>query len=187
MKFLELVKSRTSVRQYLDKPIPRDILLACIEAARLAPSACNTQPWKFLIIDDPDFIGKIADKICHSVYSFNKFIAAAAALVIVISDKEGFLRQAAGALKGTNYYLIDIGIAVEHIALQAQELGIGSCWIGWFDEKKLKDALRLPRKSKIDALLALGYYDPQALKQKPRKSLEEISAFYEAPNNPAKQ
>lgn len=116
--------------------------------------------------------------VCHGVYSFNNFIAESAALVIALSDKEGFLRKAAGVMKGTNYYLIDIGIACEHIALQAQELGIGSCWIGWFDERRLKKTLKISKSSKVDVILALGYYDPQLINPKPRKLPEEVAFFY---------
>ncbi|MBM3243454.1 MAG: NAD(P)H nitroreductase [Candidatus Omnitrophica bacterium] len=177
MKLIDLIKKRRSVRRYLNKPIPRKALLECIEAARLAPSACNTQPWKFIIIDDKFKIKEITDKICHSAYSFNKFIGDSAALIIVVSDKEGFLRKAAGVLKGTDYYLIDIGIACEHLVLQAEELGIGSCWIGWFDERSLKKALKLPGKTKIDVVISLGYYDFQEISQKPRKTLEEVAVF----------
>ncbi len=179
MKFIDLVKKRKSLRTYLDKPIPRQDLLSCIEAARLAPSACNAQPWKFLIIDDKDTIKSLVKDICHTIYSFNKFIGEASALVIVISQKEGFLRKAAGKIKGTNYYLIDIGIACQHLALQAQELGIGSCWIGWFDEKKLKKNLKLPKKNKIDTIMSLGYDKSIMAKSKIRKPINEIYSFYQ--------
>lgn len=178
MKFIDLVKKRLSVRKYLDKPIPRQALLECIEAARLAPSACNAQPWKFIIIDEKKAIKDITESICHTIYSFNKFIGNAAALIAVVSDKEGFLRKAAGYIKGTDYYLLDIGIACEHLILQAEEMGIGSCWIGWFDEKKLKRALQLPKKIKLDALISLGYYNPENTTPKPRKPLKEIASFF---------
>lgn len=178
MRFIDLVRKRKSVRKYLDKPIPRKDLLECIEVARLAPSACNVQPWKFIIIDDKLKIKEVTDKICHSVYSFNKFIGESAALVIVVSDKEGFFRKAAGVFKGTNYYLIDIGIACEHLVLQAEESGIGTCWIGWFDERALKKTLQLSRQTKIDVVISLGYYDTQETSQKSRKQLEEVAVFY---------
>ncbi len=178
MKFIDLVKKRASVRKYLDKSISRKALLECLEAARLAPSACNAQPWKFIIIDNKDAIKSLSKNICHTVFSFNKFIAEAAALVIVISDKQGFLRKAAGKLKGTDYYLIDIGIACQHLTLQAEELGIGSCWIGWFDEKKLKQTLNLSKRSKIDIVICLGYSDSQPAKPKSRKPLNQVASFY---------
>lgn len=182
MKFIDLVKRRASVRKYLDKPIPPNLLLDCIEAARLSPSACNAQPWKFLIIDNKNTIKTLTKNICHTIYSFNKFISDAAALIIVISDKEGFLRKVAGKFKGTNYYLIDIGIACQHLVLQAEELGIGSCWIGWFDQKRLIKTLRLPKKTKIDIILSLGYYDLKLTNPKNRKSINKIASFHQDNN-----
>ncbi|MFO8053301.1 MAG: nitroreductase family protein [Candidatus Omnitrophota bacterium] len=178
MNFIDLVKKRTSIRKYLDKPIPRETLLRCVKAAQLAPSACNAQPWNFIIIDDKKTIKTVAEKICHTIYSFNKFISEAAALVVVVSDKESFLRKAAGKIKGTDYYLIDIGIACQHLILQAEELGIGSCWIGWFDQKRLKKTLKLSKKSKVDIIISLGYYHPEAANSKPRKPLAQIASFY---------
>lgn len=183
MNFIDLVKKRTSIRKYLDKPIPRKDLLKCVEAARLAPSACNAQPWKFMIIDDKKAIKAVTKNICHTIYSFNKFIGEAAALVVVISDKEGFLRKAAGKIKGTDYYLIDIGIACQHLIFQAEELGIGSCWIGWFDQKNLKKILKLPKKSKVDIVISLGYYYPKAANPKPRKPLGQTVSFYKPAKN----
>jgi nitroreductase len=177
MEFLELVRARQSIRSYIQKPIEREMLLKCIEAARLAPSACNAQPWKFIVIDDRDLIIEIAQKICHSVYAINKFIKYAGALVVVVSDKERFLRKVGAYIRGTNYYLIDIGIACEHLLLQATELGLGSCWIGWFDEKRLKKILSVPRDKKIDVVISLGNYRENKLKIKSRRCLEEICLF----------
>jgi len=179
MEFLELVKKRRSVRSYTGKPVSRELLLKCVESARLAPSACNVQPWRFVIVDDRKLIVEIAEKACHGVYSINKFIKDAGALVAVISEREAFIRKVGGYLRGTNYYLLDIGIACEHLVLQATELGIGSCWIGWFDENKLKKILNIPRNKKIDIIISLGYYDSQsdAAKPKPRKELSEIASF----------
>jgi nitroreductase len=177
MGFLELVKKRRSIRSYLDKPIPRKILLQCVEAARLAPSACNAQPWEFVIVDDRKLIVEISEKVCHSIYSINKFIKEAAALVVVVSDKDTFLSKIGGYLKGTNYYLIDIGIACQHLILQAAELGIGSCWIGWFDEKKLKKILRVPSSKRIDVIISLGYCKGQFPSPKQRKELSQIVSF----------
>lgn len=177
MGFLELVKRRRSIRSYIEKPIDRNLLLQCIEAARLAPSACNAQPWKFIIVDDRDLIIEIAEKVCHSIYSINKFIENAGALVVVVSDREGFMRKVGSYLKGTNYYLIDIGIACEHLVLQATELGLGSCWIGWFDEKRLKEILHVPRDKRIDVIISLGYSTSSGPAPKPRKELSEITSF----------
>ena len=95
MQFLELVKKRNSVRAYTDKPIPPEVLDRCLESARLAPSACNAQPFKYIVIDKKELIQAIAQKVCSGIYSFNSFIKDAACLIAVVSDKEGCLRKIA--------------------------------------------------------------------------------------------
>lgn len=174
---MDLIKKRRSVRSYLDKPIPKEDLAKCIEAARLAPSACNAQPWKFIIVDEPGLKDRVADKAFSGIYSMNKFAKGAPALVVVISEKQKFASAVAGHFRGTRYYLLDIGIACEHFILQAEELGIGSCWIGWFNEKAIKRELNIPRQKKIDTVISLGYYRESEPRAKSRKSIEEMSSF----------
>lgn len=178
MGFSELIQNRQSIRSYIERPISRDVLRECVEAARLAPSACNYQPWRFICVDDRKLITDITDQVCGGIYSINAFVKNAGALVVVVSDKEGFLRQLGGKLKRTDYYLVDIGIACEHLVLKATELGLGSCWIGWFNERRLKQLLHVPRTRRIDIMISLGYYDP-ATKPAPRsrKDLSEIISF----------
>ena len=179
MTFLDLVNKRRSVRRYIDRPIPKGELLKCIEAARLAPSACNAQPWKFIVVDEPVLKNEICEKAFSGMYSMNAFAKGAAALVVVISEKQKFLSVIGGYYRGTRYYLMDIGIACEHLILLAAELGIGSCWIGWFNERAVKKALKIPRYKKIDAIISLGYYKEGKPAPKARKSREEISSFNE--------
>lgn len=174
---LDLISKRRSVRYYLNRPISKEELLKCIEAARLAPSACNAQPWKFIIIDNPQLKNKICERAFYGIYSLNKFAINAPVLVIVVSEKEKFLSALGGYLRGINYYLLDIGIACEHLVLQATELGIGSCWIGWFNERQVKKILNIPRNKKVDVIISLGYEEQNKLTIKDRKSLEEICLF----------
>ena len=106
----------------------------------------------------------------------NNFIKDTSTLIIVVSDKEGFLRKLGSKIKKVDYYLIDIGIACEHLVLQATELGLGSCWIGWFDEKKLKKILGVTGNKRIDIIIALGYCNlPSPISQ--RKELSQIVSF----------
>lgn len=178
MDFKALVEKRRSIRQYRDQPIPEPDLLKCIEAARLAPSACNSQPWKFIIINQKPVIKKAVQNACHTIYGFNKFIASAAALILVIPQKKSFLLKTAGKMRGIDYCLIDIGIACQQLVLQAESLGIGSCWIGWFDQKRLKKSLALAEKGKIEIIIALGYPAKETDKPQVRKPREEIAFFY---------
>jgi len=176
LSFLDLVNRRYSVRSFLDKPVEREKINLCLEAARLAPSACNAQPWKFIVIDDIELKNTLCDKIFTSAYATNKFVKKAPVLVVVISEKGTFLSRVGSFLRDTRYYLIDIGIAVEHFILQATEIGLGTCWIGWFNEKEAKKVLSIPKEKKIDVMAAVGYPAKPAHK-KLRKSLEEISSF----------
>ncbi len=174
---MDLVQKRRSVRRYSDRPVPKEDILKCLEAARLAPSGCNSQPWHFIVIDEPALKNRIADRIFSGIYSMNTFAKNAPVLVAVVSEKEKFLASFGGQIRDTSYCLIDIGIACEHLILQAQELGIGSCWMGWFDEKALKEELRISKNKKIDIVIALGYASEDKIVAKTRKSLEEISSF----------
>jgi len=174
---MRLITGRKSVRKYSGQAIPREDVLKCLEAARLAPSACNSQPWKFIVIDKPELKARICDRIFSGIYSINRFAAEAPVLIAVVSEKGSFLSAVGGQVRDTRYYLIDIGIACEHLILQAEELGIGSCWIGWFDEKPLKEILKIPKDKKIDIVISLGYsLDPRSA-AKIRKPMNEVSAF----------
>lgn len=176
MKFLELINKRYSCRNFLNKPVERKKIKLCLESARLAPSACNSQPWKFIVIDDPTLKNKLCDKIFSGPYKINTFAKKAPLIVVVISEKSTFLAKVGGLLRDTNYYLIDIGTAVEHFILQATELGLGTCWIGWFNEKQTKKILNVPNNKKIDIVIPVGY-PAQPMCPKIRKPLEEISTF----------
>jgi nitroreductase len=175
--FQELVSNRRSVRRYLDKPVERDKLLTCIEAARLAPSAENVQPWRFLIIDDAEVKAKFAAEVFSGIYSFSRFAAKAPVLIVILGRLDIVANRIGRQIQDISYYLIDIGIAGEHLALQAEELGLGTCWIGWFNTRKARKFFRIPRKYKIVSLMAVGYYEKRAAREKNRKSVEEIAWF----------
>ena len=178
MSLLDLIKQRKSVRNFLDRPVERDRIMTCLEAARLAPSATNSQPWKFIVVDDRQLKDKLCAAAFSGLYSMNSFCKMAPVIVVVISEKPRFLARVGGMLRGTKYYLIDIGIACEHFVLQAEELGLGTCWIGWFNERAVKSTLNIPQGKKIDILIALGYYDRESLSpEHDRKPIDKIASF----------
>ncbi|OGX11111.1 MAG: hypothetical protein A2351_07980 [Omnitrophica bacterium RIFOXYB12_FULL_50_7] len=177
MDFLELIQKRRSVRLYSDRPVAKEDLLKCLEAARLAPSGCNSQPWHFIVIDEPGLRKRVAGRIFSGLYAMNKFAQKAPVLIAVVSEKEKFLASFGGQIRDTRYCLLDIGIACEHLILQAQELGIGSCWMGWFDEEALKEELKIPKNKKIDIVISLGFSDEEKVVPRKRKALAEISSF----------
>jgi len=176
---MDLFQKRRSVRRYSGRPISRQDILKCLEAARLAPSACNSQPWHFLVIDEPELRERVAARIFSGIYAMNKFAKDAPVLVAVVSEKSRFLASVGGQVRDTRYRLVDLGIATEHLVLQAEALGIGSCWIGWFDESALKKEMKIPKDKKIDLVISLGYAAEDKRVPKQRKSLEEISSFNE--------
>ena len=178
MTLLDLIRHRRSIRGFLDRPVEREKIMMCLEAARLAPSACNSQPWKFVVVDDRS----LKDKLCHAafrgIYSINTFCRTAPVIVAIVSEKSKFFARIGGMFRGTKYYLIDIGIAGEHFVLQAEEFGLGTCWIGWFNERAVKSVLNIPQHKKIDILIALGYYDEEKKHPRHRREpLDKIASF----------
>jgi len=178
MALLDLIKQRKSIRDFLDRPVEREKIMMCLEAARLAPSACNSQPWKFIVVDDKSLKDKLCRAAFSGIYSMNSFCQKAPVLVVVVSEKSRFLARIGGMFRGTKYYLIDIGIAGEHFVLQAEDLGLGTCWIGWFNERAVKSILNIPQHKKIDMLIALGYYDREKLPpEHGREPMDKIASF----------
>ncbi|MBA7681320.1 putative NAD(P)H nitroreductase [subsurface metagenome] len=175
--FIELVRSRRSIRHYLDTPVEREKILTCIEAARLAPSADNVQPWRFLIIDDPDLKAKFAKEVFSGIYFITKFAAKAPVIIVILARLDIIANRIGKQIQNIHYYYIDSGIAGEHIVLQAEELGLGTCWIGWFNPRKARKFLKIPRKYKIVSLMAMGYYEKKPSGEKKRRKLEEIAWF----------
>lgn len=177
MKFIDLVKKRQSVRKFLPKPVPRETLDRCLEAARLAPSACNSQPWAFIVIDDEKLKNKIVDEAFSGIYALNTFNKTAPCLVVVVTERSRYTACLGGYLRSVQYSLVDIGIAGEHFVLQAAEEGLGTCWLGWFDEKAVKNILALPKDKKVDVIISVGYPADETVRPKIRKPLDETRSF----------
>ncbi len=178
MALLDLIKHRKSVRNFLDRPVEREKIMLCLEAARLAPSTSNSQPWRFVVVDDKQLKNKLCDAAFGGLYFINSFCKTAPVIVVIISEKSKFLTRIGGMFRGVKYYLIDIGITGEHFVLQAEELGLGTCWIGWFNERAVKSVLNIPQHKKIDVLIALGYYDREKLgPEHGREPMDRITSF----------
>ncbi len=178
MKFLELVKLRQSVRRYLPDEVEPEKIERCLEAARLAPSASNSQPWSFIAVTDPHLKDKVAGFTYDKVISFNKFVQSAPALVVFVLEKSKIITRIGAAVKKREYPLIDIGIASEHFCLQATEDGLGTCMLGWFNEKPIKDILNIPRSKSIGLIVSIGYPPPAyKVREKTRKSFDEVVFF----------
>jgi len=177
MAFLDIVRNRQSVRQYLPRPVPREAIDRCIEAARLAPSACNSQPWSFIVVDDPAKKDALADAAFSGPYAMCSFARHASVLLAVVTERSTFAAALGGFFKGVQFSLVDIGIAVEHLVLQAAEEGIGTCWLGWFSESGVKKVLGLPRSAHVNILVSMGYPVDETLRPKVRKDLDAIRRY----------
>lgn len=178
LDFLKLINKRQSDRQYIDKPIDREIVNRCIEAGRLAPSASNSQPWTFIVVDEPKLKDKVANKTFGPFKSFNKFVPMAPVIVAIVMEKPKTITELGGRIKKKEYPLIDIGIAAEHICLQAAEEGVGSCMLGWFDERSVKKLLNIPKKNSIPLLITLGYTpDGYRHREKVRKAKDDVVKY----------
>jgi nitroreductase len=175
-KILDLIISRQSDRKYSDKPVEKEKLDRIIEAGRMAPSACNAQPWKFIVVTEPNLIGKIAEAASARLIGMNTFVAKAPVLLVVVREKPNMSSKVGGTIKNKDYSLIDIGIASENICLQARAEGIGSCIIGWFDERMLRKLLAIPRSKRVELIITLGY-SLSELREKKRKPAEVIISY----------
>jgi nitroreductase len=138
----EVIQRRKSVRSYEPTPVPVEKLRKVLEAARLAPSAGNIQPWQFVVVMNPDKRRQIA-KGCR----FGRFLAESPVVIVGSGNQKASPR----------WYAVDTSIAMENLVLAATNEGLGTCWIGTFNEKQIREMLKIPDHLKVVALLALGY------------------------------
>ncbi len=178
MNFIELIQKRQSDRKYITKPVEKEKIMRCLEAARLAPSASNSQPWTFIVTDDPEIVKRLGKASQGPLGSFNMFAGKAPVIVTIVLEKPKKLTELGSRVKNKEWPLIDIGIAAEHFCLQATEEGLGTCMLGWYNEKKMKEILNIPQEKTVALLITLGY-TPDGYKQriKIRKPLEEITRW----------
>ncbi|MBS4012704.1 MAG: nitroreductase family protein [Bacteroidetes bacterium] len=176
MNFYDLAQLRQSTRKYSSKQVERDKIDKIIESCRLAPSACNSQPWKFIVIDDANLKKQISDSSYGSVLRFNRFANECPVMAALIIEPPKLLAKIGGAIKDKDFFFMDIGIVASYFCLQAAELGLGTCMLGWFDEPKVKKLLEIPSGKRVALLFTLGY---EAGKQrtKIRKNINDIFSY----------
>jgi nitroreductase len=146
--FLELAAKRRSVRAYRPDPVPRDVLEEILEAGRRAPSACNKQPWRFLLVEKEE-----ERRALGMAYAREWFWKAPLVLVVCVLPGEAWTRP----YDGENYAMVDGALAMDHIQLAAAAAGLGTCWIGAFDPAAARQILRLPDGMKIVGMTPVGY------------------------------
>lgn len=177
MNFKELAEKRESCRAYQDIPVEREKLVACVEAARLSPSACNSQPWSFIIIDEPVLAKQISPLLQDDIIPVNRFTRNCNAYIIIIEEWANLSSTLGGHFKDQEFSQVDIGIAAQTVCLSATDQGLGSCIIGWFNEKKLKNLFGIPKTKRIRLIIAVGYPENDSTRPKSRKPMEEIIHF----------
>jgi nitroreductase len=159
-EILPVILYRHSVRRFDDKPVEREKLLACVEAARLAPSAENAQPCRYVILDDPSMKTNFGEAAFSGIYRPTRWALDAPVLVAILVQRTPIAGWLGPLIQGTPYFWIDLGIAGEHFVLQAQSLDLTTCWIGWFDKRKAGKVLNIPRSMQVGQIIALGYPSP---------------------------
>lgn len=178
MDFSKLILSRQSVRRYASTSVEPEKITQCLEAARLAPSASNSQPWKFIVVDQEPLRTEVAKATFSDIKLINKYTLQAPVLVVIVMEKAKLITRLAMMVKKKEWPLIDIGITATHFCLQATELGLGTCMIGWFEEDKIKKLLQIPSDKSIGLVISLGYaVDGYPLRTKIRKPVEEIVRY----------
>jgi nitroreductase len=167
MNVLDAVRTRKSVRKYMSKPVEKEKLTAILEAGRLAPSASNRQEWRFVVVSDDATKRKLAEAANNQV-----FIGEAAVVIAACAETDGHIMRC-----GQPCYPIDVAIALDHVTLAAVELGLGTCWIGSFDERRVKQILGIPAEVRVIALMPLGYPSDSSMAKKNRLPFNEIVKY----------
>lgn len=173
--FLELASSRQSDRAY-DKTrvVEREKLKRILEAARLSPSACNAQPWRFVVVTDPELSVKVGKATAG--LGMNKFAKDAPVHILIVEDSANISSLLGSKIKDKHFPLIDIGIAAAHITLAAEAEGLGSCILGWFDEKELKKLLGIPSSKRLLLDITIGY-PVKEKRPKSRKAKDKVISY----------
>jgi len=165
---LSLMKNRQSERKYIDRPVEREKIERITESGRLSPSACNGQPWHFVVVDEPALRNEVAAATESVVLRMNSFVREAPVLIVVVREKSNFNSRAGDLIKQKDYSLIDIGIATASMVYQAAAEGLGTCIIGWVDDKRIRKALGIPSSGKVELVISVGYTENRQ-REKSRK------------------
>lgn len=178
MDVFECLERRESCRDYdPDRPVEREKLVRCIEAARLAPSACNSQPWRYLVVRNGESCEALRPML--QGMGMNAFVKDCPAFIVVTETPAGAAASVGGKLKDQYYALTDIGLSVSQLCLAATAQGLGTCILGWFDEKKIKEYFDLPKAHRVRLVLCIGYAKKDSLRKKQRKDIGDISVFWD--------
>lgn len=167
LEVYEAFKIRKSVRAYDTRPIPDDVLMRVLEAGRVAPSASNAQPWHFIVVKSPEKREILSKRM------FTSFLVGSPVVLVGCGERE------------RRFHVVDVSIAMQQIVLAATAEGLGTCWVGDFDDKVVRNLLKIPERYDIVCLLAMGYPSEKLdltatlMRTRSRKKIEEIVSFEE--------
>jgi len=174
MDIIDLIKSRRSVRKLKPDPVPDEVLMKLLEAARWAPSWANTQCWEFIVVKDPEIKAELSETLVPPRNPAKNVVANAPVVIAALGRKgvSGFHRGSAVTSKG-DWLMFDVALAVQNLVLEAHALGLGTVIVGAFDFEKASKILKVPPHVELVALIPVGYPDetPQA---PPRKKLSDM-------------
>ena len=174
--FIELMNRRQSCRDYDGTPVVKEDIDKCLEAARLAPSACNSQPWRFVVVTNPELRTKL---VAHfQTFNANGWAAKAPVLIAVCEEESPRVMRGVFERWGCKRFAEgDVGAAAAMITLEAAELGLGSCLMGMFENEEVKKLLNVPAGETVRVIIALGYPTDPTVKPKNRKALPELARY----------
>lgn len=175
---MKQIENRRSIRKYQNKTLEREKLFQVLESARLAPSGSNTQPWSFIIVESEETKEKLA-----SVDHDQKWMLTAPVFIVCVADIRSRIPHNIN-IKLDEYspepelkqIIRDTAIAIEHILLEAENLGLAACWTGWYEQASVRSILNIPEDKYVCGIITLGYGD-EAPAQRPRKSMDEIIRY----------
>jgi len=173
MTFSELANKRESCRKYSDKKVTDAQITEILEIAMLTPSACNSQPWKFIAVTGEK--AKLIPPLLQHL-GFNKFADEVSSFIVICETKAVLMSSLNGKMENQKFAQIDIGLATAHIVFAAEDMGLATCIIGAFDEPKLKEMLEIPEDISIRLVITLGYANSEP-RAKSRKSFDEMASF----------
>ncbi len=175
---LEQIGNRRSIRKYLDKKVEKEKLIQILESARLAPSGSNTQPWMFVVVESEEIKEKLSNVDHHQQWMMTApvFIVCVADIRCRISEGISVRLDENSPEPELKQIIRDTAIAMEHILLEAEHLGLATCWTAWFEQDAVRPILNIPEDKYVCGIITLGYGD-EAPKQRPRKELEEIVRY----------
>ena len=176
MELKELFLTRQSCRNYAKKPVEREKIEKIMEQVRLAPSACNSQPWKFVVVNESEN----TDKVRHAtqLMGVNKFTDNCGTFIVVVEEEAKLLARVAQKFKNQEFAGNDIGLAVGYMILSATELGLSTCILGWFNEKEIKEVLWIEQEKRVRLVVALGYAsEDDKIREKARKPIDKIVEY----------